>query len=89
MPEGRPPSQVFFFIFTLPTLKHIHSSCNVPSFVKLALSLKSVSAISSIQGQSGSNACTCTLIALTIAKLFYTFPLQSVDPHLQHSLTQP
>ena len=33
---------------------------------------------SSIQGRSGSNA--CTLIALTIAKLFHTFPLQSVDP---------
>ena len=33
---------------------------------------------SSIQGRSGSNA--CTIIALTIAKLFYTFPLQSIDP---------
>ena len=35
---------------------------------------------STILGRSGSNA--CTLIALTIAKLFYTFPLQSVDPTL-------
>ena len=41
---------------------------------------------SSIQGRSGSNA--CTLISLTIAKLFHTFPIQSVDPkqHLNTTL---
>ena len=41
---------------------------------------------SSIQGRNGSNA--CTLISLTIAKLFHTFPIQSVDPtqHLNTTL---
>ena len=73
-PEGRPPSQ--FFISALPTLNisipvtthHHFSSWHFP---------KNLSQ-SSIQGRSGSNA--CTLIALTIAKLFYTFPFQSIDP---------
>ena len=73
-PEGR--SQVF--ISALPTLNisipvtmhHQFSSWHFP---------KNLSQ-STIQGRSGSNA--CTLIALTIAKLFYTFPLQSVDPTL-------
>ena len=73
-PEGKPPSQVF--ISALPTLNisipvtthHHFSSWHFP---------KNLSQ-SSIQGRSGSNA--CTIIALTIAKLFYTFPLQSIDP---------
>ena len=73
-PEGKPPSQVF--ISALPTLKisipvtthHHFSSWHFP---------KNLSR-SSIQGRSGSNA--CTIIALTMAKLFYTFPLQSIDP---------
>ena len=34
---------------------------------------------SSIQGRSRSNYCTLTALTI-IAKLFYTFPLQSVDP---------
>lgn len=73
-PEGKPPSQVF--ISALPTLNisipvtthHHFSSWHFPKNLSQA----------SIQGQSGSNA--CTIIALTIAKLFYTFPLQSIDP---------
>ena len=73
-PEGKPPSQVF--LFALPTLNisfpvtthHHFSSWHFP---------KNLSQ-SSIQGRSGSNA--CTIIALTTAKLFYTFPLQSIDP---------
>ena len=72
--EGKPPSQVF--ISALPTVNisipgtthHHFSSWHFP---------KNLSR-SSIQGRSGSNA--CTIIALTIAKLFYTFPLQSIDP---------
>ena len=64
-PEGRPPSQIF--ISALPTLKtsipvtmhHHFSSWHFPQNLSQ----------SSIHGQSGSNA--CTLIALTIAKLFY------------------
>ena len=64
-PEGRPPSQMF--ISALPTLNisipvtmHNHfSSWHFPQNLSR----------SSIQGQSGSNA--CTLIALTITKLFY------------------
>ena len=73
-PEGKPPSQVF--ISALPTLDisipvttyHQFSSWHFP---------KNLSQ-SSIQGRSGRNA--CTIIALTIAKLFYKFPLQSIDP---------
>ena len=72
--QDQPPSQVF--ISALPTLNmsipvtihHHFSSWHFP---------KNLSQ-SSIQGWSGSNA--CTIIALTIAKLFYTFPLQSIDP---------
>ena len=64
-PEGRTPSQIF--ISALPTLNisipvamhHHFSSWHFPQNLSQ----------SSIQGPSRSNA--CTLIALTIAKLFY------------------
>ena len=73
-PESKPPSQVF--ISALPTLNisipvtthHHFSSWHFP---------KNLSQ-SSIQRRSGRNA--CTIVALTIAKLFHTFPLQSIDP---------
>ena len=63
-PEGRPQSQIF--ISALPTLNipipvtmhHHFSSWHIPQNLSQ----------SSIQGPSRSNA--CTLIALTIAKLF-------------------
>ena len=73
-PEGRPPSQVFISApptlnISIPVTTHHHfSSVHFPENLSQ----------SSIQGRSGSNA--CTLVALTIAKLFYTFPLQSIDP---------
>ena len=74
--EGTPQPQVS--ISELPTLNisipvtihHHFSSWHFPRNLSQ----------STILGRSGSNA--CTLIALTIAKLFYTFPLQSVDPTL-------
>lgn len=74
--ESRPSSQVL--ISDLPTLNisipvtihHHFSSWHFPRNLSQ----------SSIQGRSGSNA--CTLIALTISKLFYTFPVQSIDPAL-------
>ena len=64
-PEGRPPSQ--FFISALPTLtisipvtmQHHFTSWHFPQNLSQ----------SAIQGLSRSNA--CTLIALTIEKLFY------------------
>ena len=64
-PEGRHPSQIFISALStlnisIPgTMHHHFSSWHFPQNLSQ----------SSIQGQSGSNA--CTLIALTITKLFY------------------
>ena len=64
-PEGRHPSQIFISVLStlnisIPVTMHHHfSSWHFPQNLSQ----------SSIQGQSGSNA--CTLIALTITKLFY------------------
>ena len=64
-PDGRPPSQMFISALltlniSIPVTMHHHfSSWHFPQNLSQ----------SSIQGQSGSNA--CTLIALTITKLFY------------------
>ena len=71
---SRPTIQTYQFpalkLHIPPTIHHNFTTWHFPQRLSQ----------STIEGRTGSNG--CTLIALTIAKLFYTFPTNNINPNL-------